>query len=343
MNPVERVVRSLDRVQQRNRVAGLVVAVVKKFGDDRGPSLAALLAYYGFLSLFPLLLVFTTILGFIGNTDLQRNMVGTALAEFPVFGQQIGKNATHPLTGSGIGLAVGLALLLYGSLGVAHAGQHAMAQIWNVPGVVRPGFFPRLARSVAFFIVLGIGVAVTAGLSGLATLSGRAVLARVGLLLAGAAINVGLYVAVFRVLTPKTAPTQALLPGAVVGGIGYSILLALGTGLIQHQLRHAQALYGQFAFVLGLLGWLYLVAQLSLYAAELNVVRLRRQWPRSIVQPPLTSADERVLRDIARQEERRPEQRVGVGFDPGAAERAAVDARVPAGSDAQPGTDDTAE
>jgi hypothetical protein len=84
--------------------------------------------------------------------------------------------------------------------------------------------------------------------------------------------------------------------------------------LVQHNLRHAQALYGHYAFVLGIISWLYLVALISLYAAETNVVLSRRLWPRSIVQPPLTKADERVLGDIARQEVRRVEQQVRVGW-----------------------------
>ena len=139
---------------------------------------------------------------------------------------------------------------------------------------------------------------------------------RVVAFLANVVLDVALFLVSFRVLTPKSIGTRDLVPGAVVGGIGYSILLALGTALIQRQLRHSEALYGQFAFVLGLIAWLYLVSQLTMYAAELNVVRARRLWPRSILQPPLTEADERVLRDLARQEERRPEERVAVEFDP---------------------------
>jgi YihY family inner membrane protein len=327
VNPIERLVRGLDRWQQRNRVVGLAFGVVKKFGDDRGGALAALIAYYAFMSLFPLLLVLTTILGFIGNDDLRDNVVGTALSEFPVVGEQIGEDASQPLTGNGVGLAVGLLLLVYGSLGVAQAGQHAMAQVWNVPGVSRPGFVPRLARSVGFFAVLALGLALTTGLSGAATMSGRDLDVRAASLLVSALVNVALYIALFRVLTPRTVPMHDLAPGAALAGLCYAALLALGTSLVQHQLRHAQALYGQFALVLGLIGWLYLVAQIIVYAAELNVVRARRLWPRSIVQPPLTPADERVLRDIARQEERRPEQRVAVGFEPDAAEKAAADAR----------------
>ncbi len=315
MNVVERVIRKLDRAQQRRRRLGFVVGVVKKFGDDRCSTLAVMLTYYAFVSIFPLLLVLTTILGFIGNDSLSRNIIGTTLQQFPVFGQQIGKDAAHPLSGNGFGLIVGLLGTFYGSLGFAQAAQHAMAEVWNVPGVRRSGFFPRLARSVILFSVLGVGLAAATVVSSLVTLTGQPGVTRVLAFVGALILNVGLYLAAFRILTPKVIESKRLVPGAVVGGVGYSILLTLGAALIQHQLRHSEALYGQFAFVLGLIGWLLLVSQLSLYAAETNVVLARRLWPRSIVQPPLTDADERVLADIAHEGWRRPEQRVDVGFD----------------------------
>ena len=326
MHIVERVVRGLDRTQQHNRVAGFFFGVVKKFGDDRGSQLAALLSYYGFLSLFPLLLIFTTVLGFIGNEHVSNSIVGTTLQQFPVFGQQIGEDAAHPLSGSGAGLLIGLLFLLYGTLGFAQAAQHAMAQVWNVPGVVRPGFFPRLGRSLAFFTVLGLGIGMTTVVSVFATGHGHPGAWRMVAFAVTVIVNSALFLVVFRVLTPRSIAATDLWLGAVLGGIGYSVLLAVGTALVQRQLRHSQALYGQFAFVLGLMGWLLLVSQLTVYAAEVNVVRARRLWPRSIVQPPLTAADEQVLRDLARQEERRPEERVGVGFEPDAAGEAAADA-----------------
>lgn len=292
-----------------------MVGVIKKFGDDRCSALAVMLTYYAFVSIFPLLLVLTTILGFVGNESLSRNVIGTTLQQFPVFGQQIGKDAAHPLSGNGFGLIVGLLGTFYGSLGFAQAAQHAMAEVWNVPGVRRSGFFPRLARSVILFTVLGIGLAAATVVSSLVTLAGQPGVTRVLAFLGAVVLNVGLYLAAFRILTPKVIEVKRLVPGAVVGGVGYSILLTVGAALIQHQLRHSEALYGQFAFVLGLIGWLLLVSQLSLYAAETNVVLARRLWPRSIVQPPLTDADERVLSDIAQEQWRRPEQRVDVGFD----------------------------
>jgi YihY family inner membrane protein len=316
MNPIERTIRHVDQWQQHDSRTAFIFGVIKKFGDDRGSMLAVTLAYYGFMALFPLLLVLTTLLGFVGAQKIEGSVVGSALKQFPVYGTQIGNNVAHPLHGSLVGLGLGLLGLVYGSLGIAQAAQHAMAQIWNVPGVVRPGFVPRLARALLLFLTLGAAFGVGAALSGVATVAGHGIAFRLLALLIEGVFNVGLYLAVFRVLTPKQVSVRDLALGATMGGIAYTVLLTAGTALIQHQLRHAQAIYGQYGFVLGLISWLYLVATITLYSAEINVVRVRHLWPRSIVQPPLTAADQKVLADIAHQEERRPEQRVGVTFRP---------------------------
>ena len=130
-------------------------------------------------------------------------------------------------------------------------------------------------------------------------------------------MNVGVFVAAFRLLTPKQIELHELVPGAVLAGVAFTALQIGGTYLITHQLQQTSQVYGFFAIVLGLLWWLFLSAQVTLYAAELNVVRARRLWPRSIVQPPLTGPDREVLRGMVEQEIRRPEQRVEVGFDDG--------------------------
>src|SRR3954447_6160949 len=127
--------RRVDTTQQRFTPTAFAVGVAKKFGDDRGGALAAQLAYYGFLSIFPSLLVLTTVLGFIGNRDVSKSVIGSTLSQFPVLGEQIGKNVAHPLSGSGIGLVFGLLILFYGLLGSTQAAQNAMAQVWNVPAV----------------------------------------------------------------------------------------------------------------------------------------------------------------------------------------------------------------
>ena len=156
MGKIERLVRRLDARQQQTPALAFPVAVVKKFGDDRAGGLAALLAYYGFLALFPLLLLLVTLLGLAlrGNASLQRRVLRSALSDFPIIGDQIRENI-HSLRLSGVGLVIGILGLVWGSLGVTQAGQHAMAQIWNVEGKDRPPFFARFGRGLLFIAHLG--------------------------------------------------------------------------------------------------------------------------------------------------------------------------------------------
>ncbi|MEK2494630.1 YihY/virulence factor BrkB family protein [Kitasatospora purpeofusca] len=316
MNPVERLVRSVDRAQQRRAAPAVGVGVVKKYGDDRGDLLAALITYYAFVSLVPLLLLLSTVLGFVlhGHPGAQKAVVDSALADFPIIGDQLRQNV-HTVQGSGLALAVGIAGLLYGALGIAQILQHTMAEVWNVPGVKRPGYWPRLARSLALFAVLGTGLVAATAAAGLVatTLTGTA--ARIGALVLSALVNTALCLACFRILTPRQITARALLPGCAIAGPLYTLLQSFGAVLVAHQLRHTTEVYGFFATVIGLLSWLYLVAQVTVYAAETNVVLARRLWPRSLVQPPLTDSDERVLESLARQEERRPEQHIDIDFD----------------------------
>ena len=129
-----------------------------------------------------------------------------------------------------------------------------------------------------------------------------------------AAFNVGMYLGAFRVLTPKGVPTGKLLPGAITGGILYTVLQSFGTWLVHHYL-HSDSVYGVFATVLGLIAWIYLAVEITVYSAEINVVLTRRLWPRAIVQPPLTEADRASMALQALQNQRRPEQHVEVTFD----------------------------
>jgi uncharacterized BrkB/YihY/UPF0761 family membrane protein len=317
-NRLERGLRRIDRWQQGRRVPGAVFGVIKKYGDDRGGSLAALITYYGFAALFPLLLLLTTSLGFAlrGNPGLQKDVLNSALADFPVIGDQL-RGSVHSLQGSAFAVAVGCLGLLYGSLGIAQSLQFAMAQIWNVPGVRRPGYWPRLVRSLLLILALGLGLLLSSAATAvLGAVSSGALVFWFGLL-ASACLNTLLYMACFRVLTPADIHWRRLLPGCLVAGPAWTALQAFGGALIAHQLRHTTQVYGLFGTVLGLLWWIYLGAQLSLYAAEVNVVRARRLWPRSILQPPLTPADRRVLDAIAEQNRRRPEQRVESSFTEG--------------------------
>jgi YihY family inner membrane protein len=308
MNPAEQALRRVDRYQQQHPWVGVPFAVVKKFGDDKGGNLTTLLTYNGFFALLPLLLVLVTLLGYLLGHH-------SALAEFPILGTQLEENI-HALRANGIGLAVGIAGSMWGARGVTQAGQHAMAELWNIPGKDRPSFWTRQLRGLALLLVFALGLAATTLLTGLGSLGSHTAGFRLANLVLATTVNVALYLLAFRVLTPRQIPTRQLVAGAIVGGVAWQALLAAGGYLVGHNLKHASEVYGFFAVVLGLLSWLYLGAQLTLYAAEVNVVRTRRLWPRSLLQPPLTQPDQRALVDLAKQEERRPEQSVKVTFTP---------------------------
>jgi len=191
-----------------------------------------------------------------------------------------------------------------------------MAEVWNIPGVNRPPFVTRLLRGLGLLGLLGTGLVATAAIASISAFGGGVLTKAAGVVLS-ISLNVGLFVLAFRVLTVKKIPTRALVPGAILGGVGWSLLQVVGGYLVGHQLRNASQVYGYFASVLGLVSWIFLGAQLTLYAAEANVVWARRLWPRSIVQPPLTEADKRAFDYIAIQGERRPEQSVDSEWDDG--------------------------
>jgi uncharacterized BrkB/YihY/UPF0761 family membrane protein len=189
-----------------------------------------------------------------------------------------------------IGLIIGLATLVWGTTRLAQAGLFTMGQVWNVPGPLRPGFLPRLARSLLFLVLLALVVIATSLLAGLATYGHHALAFVMFAEAAEATVNAGMYFVGFRILTPRGVPSRDLAPGAVAAGIGWTALQVAGAYLIHHYL-HSDSVYGVFATVLGLVAWLYLAAQITVYCAEINVVLARRLWPRSIIQPPLTEAD----------------------------------------------------
>ena len=315
MRWIKRVLQAADQFQQRHGLLGFPVGVVKKFGDDRAGKHAALLAYYGFLSLFPLLLVFVTVLGYVlaNNPDLQRQLIDTVIDRFPVLGPQL-QGSIKAIEGSGIALLIGVLGTLWGGLGITRSAQDAMNAVWNVPYAKRPNWWKRLARSLGSLLLVMAAVFAATALARLGTV-GRGVL---GWLSFGGSLllNLLLLTALSRVLTATRPPWRLMLPGAAIGAVGWSVLQALGAFIVSSQLERANLIYGVFAVVIVLLSWLYLSAQLLLYAAEVNVVLARRLWPRSLLQSPLTGPDQRVLAALAETEERVPSQTIEVRFAP---------------------------
>jgi YihY family inner membrane protein len=315
MNPVERVVRRIDAVQQRHRVPAFVFGVIKKYGDDNGGVLASNLAQSAFVTVFPLLLILVTALVTVAGSapSLRHAVLKAVTDQFPLIGQQLTGNV-HALKRSSVGsLIAGLLVLTWGAKNLAQAGLFTMAEVWNLPGPARPGYVPRLGRSLLFLGVLAVGVIASTLLTGLLSYGHNIVITVILAQVLAALCNVGLYLVSFRVLTPKGVPALNLIAGAVAGGIAWTVLQAIAVPVVHHY-THIDTVYGLFAIVLVLLAWIYLGVQVTVCAAEVNVVLTRRLWPRTIVQPPLTEADRASMAMQALQNQRREEQSVEVTF-----------------------------
>ena len=308
--------QAFDQFQRRHAGLAIPIAVVRNLSDQGAGNAAVLIAYWAFFSLFPLLLVFVSILGFVLQGDLaaQKTIEHSALTRFPIVG-------VHPgaLRGSGIGLAIGLAGTLLSGLGVTLATENALQTVYMVPRTRRPNFLSSRWRGLKLLVAAGL-------LQVLSTVAAGVVSGGFGgpaLVVAGLAVslllNLALFFVVFRVLIPGVVPLGEMWPGIVIAAVGWEVLQSVGGLYVAHVVKGAGQTYGSFATVIGLLAWLYLGARVVVYAAEINVVLTRHLWPRSILDPP-EPADRRVRAALAKLEERDAHETVTVAFHPPAPE-----------------------
>ncbi len=316
----------LDDFQRRHTWLGFPLAVVYKFVDDQGGYLAVLITYYGFVSLFPLLLLLVSVLGFTleGDPALQQALIGSALEHFPIIGPQLQQNV-GAIHGSSLGVVLGIMGAVYGGLGVSVAIQTALNRVWAVPRYARPDPVVSRLRGLVLFVLLGTVLLVTTALSALGPLAagfgyGIGTGVRVAATVAAIAANVAVFLIGFRVLTAREIRLADLIPGAVGAAVALQVLQSVGTFLVRRQLTDVSQLYGVFGLVLGLLAWLYLQSLILVFCAEINAVRARRLWPRNLLVPfvddvTLTPADRASYRLYADTERYKPFARVRTTFD----------------------------
>ena len=309
----------VDRFQRRHPVIGFPIAVVYKFFDDFGGYLCALLTYYGFLSLFPGLLLLSTAVGFIlqGHPVWQEKILDSAISEFPIVGEEL--RTTGTLGGGPIGLLVGGLAALYGGLGVGQALQYANNTAWMVPRNSRPNPFASRARGLLLLVVAALTVVMTTGLT---TYLHRIVAGGYtgwSITVISVLLNTFIIALVFIIATTRPLSLRDVLPGALIAALAWQGMQSVGAMYVSTVIERASSLNSVFAIVLGLLVFLYTMSVVLMLCVEVNVVRKERLWPRALLTPftdgvVLTAADERAYSRHAKAQRLKSFQRISVVF-----------------------------
>ncbi|PZS14476.1 MAG: ribonuclease BN [Pseudonocardiales bacterium] len=277
----------LDRAQRHNRAVSFPIAVIYKYFDDSGAYLAALITYYAFVAVLPLLLLLTTVLGFvlIGDSALQRRIESSTASQFPLVNDIVG----HPsgLGGGAFGIIVGVVGALYGSVGVAQATQYAANSAWSVPRNERPNPLRARARSLLLVATAGLGLLGTTVLSALTSSSvgsfGGALTLTV--LLASLLISAAMFIFVFRIASACDLTVREVAPGAIVAAVAWQLLQTFGFVYVGQVVHSSSTTNSVFALVLGLLAFLYITSVVVVICIEVNVVRVKHLYPRALLTP----------------------------------------------------------
>lgn len=342
--------RRLDDLQRRHPWAGYPIAVVYKFIDDHSVFLAVLITYYGFLALFPVLLLLTSVLGYVLDDapELREWILDTAVSQFPVIGPRI---SDEGFGGSPTALAIGAVVALWGAIRASQATLHVMNIAWAVPRHQRPDPLRSPLYALPLIAVAGLMLVGTTVATFLAATAGdfgvelRQVVPYLVQLLsfvvAVAVFSLGMWVG-----TSYPVTLRQVLPGALVAAVGWLLLQRFGITYANQVVARAGATYGAFAFVLGLVGFIFVAAQLVVLSVQVNVVRVKRLWPRALLGPfgrsvPLTPADVRTYRDTTAATAIKDYQEVDVRFEQSVAatepeDDGAADSPAPQDPDAGP-------
>jgi YihY family inner membrane protein len=293
----------------------VAVATFKKFSEDRSANLAAMIAFWGFFSIFPLFIVLVTCLAWFLPASDKASVLGHVAKMLPL----LDPSSVSGLSGSWWVLILGLLTALWSGTAAVRTLQFAFDSVWEVPYHERSGLVQQTLRSLWVLATIGLGLVVTTLLSGVVVSSANGInlgaIGRIGGYVLAALLDVGIFLAAFRLLTPRVEGLRDVLPGALLSGLAFFVLQQLSALIVSHYLQNAQSTYGHFATVITILWWFYLQSLITLLGAQLNVVLKNNFYPRSLANAPTTPADRRVLEAYVGERTYHPEQQVATRIE----------------------------
>jgi YihY family inner membrane protein len=300
----------LDAAQQEKPALAIPIATVKKFGEDKSSNLAAMMAFWAFFSIFPLMLAGITVLGYVLPEEDKKRVLEQVSGYMPL----LDTSSIGSLNGSVLALVVGVLAALWSGSTVVRITQDAFNSVWEVPQVERPKLVASLKRSLLALSTIGLGLVASTFLMGFVAGSDPTIdlgpLGRVLGFAAAIVVDIALFVLAFRMLTDRAITTGDVLPGAVFAGVMFWLLQTLSSVIITRHLSGASETYGTFATVITILWWFYLQSQLTLLGAQVNVVLKRTYWPRSLTKDAETEADRRLMEDFVKARQMLKDQQI---------------------------------
>jgi membrane protein len=271
-------------LRERSSIADVVVGTLDGFRRHLSGRNAAVLAYFGVLTIFPLLMAATTIMGFVleGNEQLQRDIVDSAFSQIPVVGDQIESQAGQ-LSGNWWALTLGLAVALWSSMKAFVGAHSAFDDTWEVPVDDRAKGATTRVRALIGIAVIGLAQVSNVVLASLVGFADLPWLGQIGLTLGGLAINVVVVASMYRFLTSRDVTWSMVWPGALFSGVLFTLLQFAGTNIMARALSNAESVYGDFAGLIALMTWISLHALITLVGAELNAAIVERSHRLSAV------------------------------------------------------------
>jgi len=294
MKFISTLIQKIDNYQRQSRFAGFSYAVIKKYGEDEVGKKAALLTYYGFLSIFPLLLIITTLISVLTANDLQAQAAATNTISryIPAIGDQL-YNQIHSINKNGLALIAALLFTVYGARGAVESFRESAKSIWQEP-VKKENLAKKLARSSLILLVGVVGLTVASVATGYVSGASNSILIK----LVSVAVNVfalyWVFIVVLKISLDRKIRVKKIRLGALLAAISLVALQIIGGVIVTQQLKTLDTLYSVFALPLGLMFWIYLQAQVIYISVVATVVSQKKLWPRSIDEHHPTAADQKL-------------------------------------------------
>jgi membrane protein len=314
MKQFKKLIQAIDAFQRKHKTPGFLYAVFKKYSQDNCGYQAAVISYYGFLSLFPLLIVMTSLTKLLlgTNSPLRQRITNSTAHYFPIVGNQL-QQSIHSPKETGVALVISLIIMLYGARGVATTLQFSLSSLWYIPRFKMPSFIPNLLRSLGIIIVGGVGLLVASIVSGYTAIPGNAIFTKIMTTSASLVLLWLTFILIFKLAVAGRKKVRQVIVGAAIAAVGLQILQILGGFIMVHELKGLSSIYGTFALVVGLLFWIYLQAEVLLYAVEVDVIRAYHLFPRSLQGLP-TNGDKVAYGKQASANRQRVDEEIAIKF-----------------------------